>query len=127
MQTTARTIHVARDQWHLAWDRSIPPIGRIQSGDSVDFDLLDAAGGQIGPDSTVRTIETLDFSLVDQVNGPIYVEGAAPGDTLQVDILELQPADWGWLRAPLHYSALPPWRQYGHQVSDQRGDALSAG
>jgi len=96
MQTTARTIHVARDQWHLAWDRSIPPIGRIRSGDRVDFDLLDAAGGQIGPDSTVHTIETLDFSLVDQVNGPIYVEGAAPGDTLQVDILELQPADWGW-------------------------------
>jgi hypothetical protein len=26
----------------------------------------------------------------------VYVEGAAPGDTLRVDILELEPGDWGW-------------------------------
>ena len=93
---TARTIHVARDRWHLAWDHSIEPIARIASGEVVDFDLLDASCGQIGPDATVRTIGALDFSRVDQVNGPIYVEGAEPGDTLQVDILSLEPADWGW-------------------------------
>jgi acetamidase/formamidase len=93
---TARTIHVARDQWHLAWDHSIEPIARIASGEVIDFDLLDASCGQIGPDATVQTIGDLDFSRVDQVNGPIYVEGAEPGDTLQVDILSLAPADWGW-------------------------------
>ena len=93
---TGRTIHVHRDQWHLAWDNSIPPIARIASGETVEFDLLDAGGGQIGPQSTVETIRTLDFSRVDQVNGPIYVEGAAPGDTLEIEFLDLQPANWGW-------------------------------
>ena len=93
---TTPTIHVAREQYHLAWDNSIAPIARIASGDVVAFDLLDAAGGQITADSTVESIATLDFSRVDQVNGPIYVEGAEPGDTLQVELLELQPADWGW-------------------------------
>lgn len=96
MRPVTATIHVARDQWHLAWDNSIAPIQRIQSGDVVEFDLLDAACGQIGPDSTIDAIKGLDFSRVDQVNGPIYVEGAAPGDTLQIEILDLQPADWGW-------------------------------
>jgi acetamidase/formamidase len=96
MSTTGRTIHVARDQWHLAWDRSIAPIARIASGETVDFDCLDASCGQIGPDATVETIRSLDFSRVDQVNGPIYVEGAAPGDTLEVEFLDFQPADWGW-------------------------------
>jgi len=96
MFTAGRTIHVAREQWHLAWDNSIEPVARIASGGTVEFDLLDAAGGQIGPDSTVETIRTLDFGRVDQVNGPIYVEGAAPGDTLQVEFLDLRPADWGW-------------------------------
>jgi acetamidase/formamidase len=97
MQTAGRTIHhVTREQWNLAWDNSIAPIARIASGDTVNFDLLDAANGQIGPDSTVTAIETLDFSRVDQVNGPIYVEGALPGDTLQVEFVELQPAEWGW-------------------------------
>ncbi|HLG61181.1 MAG TPA: acetamidase/formamidase family protein [Ktedonosporobacter sp.] len=91
-----RTIHVHRDQWHLAWDHSIPPIARIQSGEEVSFDMLEASNGQIGPESTVEAIRTLDFARVDQVNGPIYVEGAAPGDTLEVEFLDLQPAEWGW-------------------------------
>ena len=91
-----RTIHIHRDQWHLAWDHSITPIARIQSGEMVSFDLLDASCGQIVHNSTVEAIRTLDFSQVDQVNGPIYVEGAAPGDTLEVEFLDLQPADWGW-------------------------------
>ncbi|GCE19002.1 acetamidase/formamidase family protein [Dictyobacter kobayashii] len=93
---SGRTIHVHRNQWHLAWDNSIAPIGTIQSGEIVEFDLLDSAGGQIGPESTVEAIKQLDFSRVDQVNGPIYVEGAEPGDTLEVEIVDLQPADWGW-------------------------------
>jgi acetamidase/formamidase len=33
---------------------------------------------------------------VDQVSGPIYVEGAEPGDTLEVEFVDFQPADWGW-------------------------------
>jgi acetamidase/formamidase len=96
MRATGYTIHVAREQWHLAWDHSIPPIATVQSGDTIAFDLLDASCGQIGPDATVDTIRALDFARVDQVNGPIFVEGANPGDTLQVEFLDLQPADWGW-------------------------------
>jgi acetamidase/formamidase len=93
---TGRTIHVARQQWHLAWDHSIPPIARISSGESIAFDCLDASCGQIGPHATVETIQTLDFSRVDQVSGPIYVDGAEPGDTLEVEFVDFQPADWGW-------------------------------
>ena len=96
MQTTGRTIHVAKDQWHLAWDHSIPPIASITSGETIAFDLLDASCGQIGPDATVETVRNLDFARVDQVNGPIFVEGASPGDTLEVEFLDLQPAAWGW-------------------------------
>ena len=28
--------------------------------------------------------------------GPIAVEGAAPGDTLVVEILDIQTRGWGW-------------------------------
>lgn len=93
---TRRTIHIHRNQWHLAWDNSIAPVATIRSGETVSFDLLDASGGQITAESTLDTLRTLDFSRVDQVNGPIYVEEAAPGDTLEVEFLELQPASWGW-------------------------------
>lgn len=80
----------------MAWDRSIPPAATIRSGECVSFDVLDASCGQIRRESTVDAIRTLDFARVDQVNGPIYIEGAAPGDALEIEFLELIPADWGW-------------------------------
>jgi acetamidase/formamidase len=89
-------IHISRDRFHLAWDPAIPPIELVRSGTEVEFDLLDASGGQLTSSSTVADIATLDFSRVDQVNGPIAVDGAEPGDVLQVDLLEFEPADWGW-------------------------------
>jgi acetamidase/formamidase len=58
--------------------------------------MLDAAGGQLTADSTVEDLGRLDLDKVDQVNGPIAVVGAEPGDTLQIDLLEFEPADWGW-------------------------------
>ena len=88
--------HVARDQNHLAWDPAIPPVATVASGAVVEFDCLDSSNGQLTADSTTADVATLDFSRVDQVTGPVEVTGARPGDTLQVDILELAPADWGW-------------------------------
>jgi acetamidase/formamidase len=71
-------------------------VATIPSGETVSFDLLDASCGQIAQHSTAQAIAALDFARVDQVNGPIYVEGADPGDTLEVEFLELEPAGWGW-------------------------------
>lgn len=33
---------------------------------------------------------------LDQVNGPIFVAGAEPGDTLEIEFLDVTTADWGW-------------------------------
>jgi len=93
---TTPAVHISRDRFHLAWDPAIPPIETVESGAIVEFDLLDAAGGQLTADSTVEDLARLDFDRVDQVNGPIAVVGAEPGDTLQIDLLEFEPADWGW-------------------------------
>ena len=90
------TIHVARDQFHLAWDPAIPPIATVPDGAIVELDMLDASGGQLAATSTVADIATLDFARVDQVNGPLVVEGAEAGDTLQIELLEFAPANWGW-------------------------------
>jgi len=91
------SIHsLKRAQIHLAWDNSIPPEIRIESGDIVSFDCLDASNGQITPSSTVSTISSLVFSQLDQVSGPVFVASAEAGDTLQVDVLSIETAEWGW-------------------------------
>jgi len=92
---TSPALHISRDRFHLAWDPAIPPIETVGSGAEIAFDLLDASGGQLTASSTAADLPALDFDTVDQVNGPIAVDGARPGDVLQVDLLDFQPADWG--------------------------------
>lgn len=75
---------------------SIPPVIRVKSGDVVTFDCLDASNGQITPAATASLLPTLTLASLDQVNGPVFVETAEPGDTLQIDVLEMKPAEWGW-------------------------------
>ena len=99
MSRPAASIHISREQFHLAWDRSIEPIATVASGTIVEIDALDASGGQITASSTVEDLANLDFSRVDQVNGPIAVEGAEPGDSLEIELLDFAPADWGWTAA----------------------------
>ena len=96
---TNPVVHITRERFHLKWDPAIPPIETVDSGAVVEFDLLDASGGQLTAASTVDDLARLDFDRVDQVNGPIAVVGAEPGDTLQIDLLEFEPADWGWTAA----------------------------
>lgn len=91
------SIHsVKRAQSHLTWDKSRSPVLHVASGDQITFHCLDASNGQIDSSSTSATLSTLQFSLLDQVNGPVYVHDAQPGDTLQVDVLSIETADWGW-------------------------------
>ncbi|RDX40297.1 Formamidase [Lentinus brumalis] len=91
------SIHaVKRSQCHLAWDNSIPPAIHVASGDTITFDCLDASNGQITPTSTASTLASLTLTSLDQVNGPVFVAGAEPGDTLRVDVLEVRVAEWGW-------------------------------
>jgi len=93
---TSPTIHIGRDRYHLAWDPAIPPIETVASGSVIELDMLDASCGQLTAESTVVDVASLDFARVDQVNGPIAVEGADAGDSLQIELLEFEPADWGW-------------------------------
>ena len=96
MSSESASVQVRREQNHLAWDPAIPPVATVGSGDVVAFDCLDASNGQITADATSETLDQLDFASVDQVTGPVEVSGAEPGDTLQIDLLDFTPADWGW-------------------------------
>ncbi|OSX55883.1 hypothetical protein POSPLADRAFT_1112376, partial [Postia placenta MAD-698-R-SB12] len=75
---------------------SIPSVLHVASGDTVSFDCLDASNGQLTPTSDLAALAALDFARLDQVNGPVHVADARPGDTLRVDVLDVRAADWGW-------------------------------
>ncbi|KIK39083.1 hypothetical protein CY34DRAFT_808665 [Suillus luteus UH-Slu-Lm8-n1] len=91
------SIHsVKRECANLVFDNSIPPALHVKSGSEITFDCIDASNGQITADSTVETLSTINMALFNPVNGPVFVDGAQPGDTLQVDVLRIENPEWGW-------------------------------
>ena len=88
------TIH--RAHHHFGWDRSIPPAERVASGSTILFECHDSGSGHFTPQSTVADVSTLDFSKVNPVTGPIWMEGAQPGDALKITIDGFQPSGFGW-------------------------------
>jgi acetamidase/formamidase len=93
---TTSSLHVLREQIHYGWSPDHAPLLTVASGSEVGFETQDASGGQLGPGSTHDSVLELDFEHVNPVCGPVYVEGAHPGDTLQVDILAVEPGTHGW-------------------------------
>ena len=51
-------------QPHAFWDNTHPPRLRIQSGDTVVFETLEASANQILPTSTVEVLNTLSFDPI---------------------------------------------------------------
>ncbi|THH27902.1 hypothetical protein EUX98_g6287 [Antrodiella citrinella] len=91
------SIHaINRTQYHQYWDNSVKPAIFVKSGDTITFDCLDASGGVITPDVTAKDLASLSLAGFNKVSGPVHVDIALPGDTLQVDFLDIQTADWGW-------------------------------
>ena len=54
-----------------------------------------AGSRQVHENSTVDDV-VWDFDTIYNLAGPIFVEGAQPGDSLKVEILSLAPGEWGW-------------------------------
>ena len=87
------TIH---GRHHHGWDHSIPPAETVAPGSRVHFQCLDSSGGQFTRDSTSADVPGLDFGKINPVTGPVYVDGAEPGDVLKITLEAFHPSGFGW-------------------------------
>jgi acetamidase/formamidase len=88
---------LTREQSHTKFSRRIPPAVRVPSGSVIEAFTHEATGGQVTATSTTADTADIDWDRIHTLTGPVYVEGAAPGDVLAVRLIELEPADWGWM------------------------------
>lgn len=91
-----RTHRLSATPTHSVWDQQLTPRLTIASGDTVQMECQDASGGQVHPDSTLADFLAIDRSRIHALTGPIAIEGAMPGDVLQVDVLQVEHHGWGW-------------------------------
>jgi acetamidase/formamidase len=81
---------------HYGWNNSNAPALKIVPGETIEFHTVDSSGGQLHASSTLADLQTLDFGKVNPVTGPVYIDGAEPGDAIKVTLLEFGPSGWGW-------------------------------
>jgi len=81
---------------HSRWNADLPPRLTIESGDVVHFECQDSSGAQVRPGMAVGEFLTIDRGRIHALTGPVAVHGAAPGDVLQVNVLEVRHKGWGW-------------------------------
>jgi acetamidase/formamidase len=120
---------VRPDAFNYVWDNSIEQVLEVSSGEVVEFSLRDASDEQIQANSTSEDVAKLDFSHVNPVSGPVYVQGAQPGDVLAVEILEFRPREWGWTALIPGFGLLAdefpePWLRIS-SVDVERGRVLT--
>ncbi|HJT17097.1 MAG TPA: acetamidase/formamidase family protein [Thermoanaerobaculia bacterium] len=112
LQATPKTVTWGR------YDPRTPPVMRINSGDIVEVhtlitstpDRLEKAG--VPADQVEQSLRDIVSEVKDHgpgghiLTGPIYVEGAEPGDVLEVRILSID------LAIPYAYNAFGPLRGF---------------
>ena len=96
------------DKVYFTYCYAHPPALRIKPGDSVITSTRDASNDAFSVSDT-SVAPKLDLTKVNPQTGPFYVEGAEPGDTLEVhiDSIELN-RDWGWGASIPNFGLLAP-------------------
>jgi acetamidase/formamidase len=94
VESTNETVHLG------VFDANLPPVAKIDSGDTVSFpNTWSHFMNQMQPGVPVETLAKLRVDNPGRgphsIIGPVYVNGAEPGDVLEVGYVRIQPFDWG--------------------------------
>src|SRR3989441_2540797 len=82
---------------HNRFHPAIKPVITVKPGDTVIMETRDAFDGQITRTSTAADViptfagGPLDLNLVHPLTGPVAIQGAEPGDLLEVHIVDIIP------------------------------------
>ncbi|EFV14881.1 formamidase [Segniliparus rugosus] len=115
---------------HNRWHPDIPAAVWVKPGDSFRVHCREWFDGAVQNDDSAEDIKHAPLNGVHVLSGPIGVEGAAPGDLLLVDILDVGPipqedsgplAGQGW-----GYTGIFPTSNGGGFLTEQFPDAYKA-
>lgn len=81
---------------HNRFHPEIPPVLTVAPGDVVAIDVRDGFDALIDRNSTSADVLELDPWRGHPLTGPIAVAGTQPGDVLDVTILDVEPAQFGY-------------------------------
>jgi amidase len=92
-------LRISRDQFTYEFSADSIPVATVSPGASFVVETHDTSTGRIqNADDVPDFVRVRDPRKVNPAAGPIFVEGASPGDDLVVEILDIRLADHGFVR-----------------------------
>lgn len=76
---------------HNRWHPDIPAAATVRPGSDFRMDCREWTDGQVENTDNANDIRDMDLSRNHVLSGPIGIDGAAPGDILVLDILDMGP------------------------------------
>lgn len=84
-------------QWGV-YDNQQAPVLTIKPGDSVSIETMAASDNQVVPGTSIEDVEKLNTAVPGRgphtLTGPIYVNGAEPGDVLKIHFNKILPRSY---------------------------------
>ena len=87
---------LSSDQTHNKFSSTIEPVLRVATGAIIEAYTEEASDRQLTPGSNEEDLMNISFDPIHPLTGPVYVEGAQPGDILAVTLHEIEIGEWGW-------------------------------
>ena len=125
-----RTLGEEPESGHNRWHEGIEPLVEVDPGDTVVYETRDAFDGQLGPGSTEDDVSQLNLNTVHPLTGPVHVNGAEPGDLLEVTLVHIEADPWeqwgytvevpgfGFLRDEFPDPFIVHWRLNGNEYAE---------
>ena len=88
-------IRIKKENHTYYYDKDNEPIAVASVGDKIIFETFDCWCDKLRKEEDLA--DSIDPSHMNPNTGPLYINGAAPGDVLVIKILDIEPEDHGVL------------------------------
>lgn len=87
--------HIDASQITFAFRPDAEPVLFVDPGETVRFETSSAPVERLFA-SGENWLEVSDTRAINAISGPVYINGAMPGDAISVEILSIEPGEWAW-------------------------------
>ena len=98
-------IHISAKTKVLAMSKDNAPAVRVPQNTPVSFETMDCFSNSLRSEADL--FSSVGWECINPATGPVFIEGAEPGDMLRVDILDIQVADQGVVAAAPGFGEMP--------------------
>lgn len=81
---------------HFKWSPENKPVESVSTGEEFRVLIPDSSTMQMKETYTGKDLASIDGSKFDGAVGPVYIEGAEPGDAIEVHLKSVKTGKWGW-------------------------------